>query len=174
MNKQIKYLVFAALFAALTAVFTAFVKFPIGISGYIHLGDMLIYLAASILPLPYAMGAAAIGGCFADIMAGAPLWAPATFIIKALLVIAFTYKKDKIICVRNISATVIGLAITVIGYYFAEVLLLTLNGDYASYSVAFSSALISAPWNILQAVGSGILYVIIGFALDKSKVKDRI
>lgn len=174
MNKNIKHLVFAALFAALIAVFTAFVKFPFGPGGYVHLGDILIYLAASMLPLPYAMGAAAVGGMFADIIAGAPLWAPATFIIKALLVIAFTCKKDKIICGRNIGAAGLGIVITVVGYYFAEVILLTLNGDYASYSVALGSALLSAPWNILQSVASGILFIIIGFALDKAKIKQNL
>ena len=45
--------------------------------GYIHLGDALIYLAAVLLPAPYAMAAGAIGGGLADLLT-APVWAPAT------------------------------------------------------------------------------------------------
>lgn len=56
-------LVKAAVFAALIAVMTAYIKFNTGINdGYLHFGDSMIYLAACILPLPYAMAAAAIGG----------------------------------------------------------------------------------------------------------------
>ena len=78
-------LVKAAVFAALIAVMTAYIKFNTGINdGYLHFGDSMIYLAACILPLPYAMAAAAIGGFCADILAGAAAWAPFTAIIKAL------------------------------------------------------------------------------------------
>ena len=49
-------LVKAAVFAALIAVMTAYIKFNTGINdGYLHFGDSMIYLAACILPLPYAM-----------------------------------------------------------------------------------------------------------------------
>ena len=83
-------LVKAAVFAALIAVMTAYIKFNTGINdGYLHFGDSMIYLAACILPLPYAMAAAAIGGFCADILAGAAAWAPFTAIIKALNVLPF-------------------------------------------------------------------------------------
>ena len=83
-------LVKAAVFAALIAVMTAYIKFNTGINdGYLHFGDSMIYLAACILPLPYAMAAAAIGGFCADILAGAAAWAPFTAVIKALNVLPF-------------------------------------------------------------------------------------
>lgn len=83
-------LVKAAVFAALIAVMTAYIKFNTGINdGYLHFGDSMIYLAACILPLPYAMAAAAIGGFCADILAGAAAWAPFTAIIKALNALPF-------------------------------------------------------------------------------------
>ena len=57
-NKQLIYVVMAALFAAMITVFTAYVlRIPAG-NGYIHLGDSFIFLAASLLPLPYAIVAA--------------------------------------------------------------------------------------------------------------------
>lgn len=174
-SKTTKNLIFAAFFAALTAVFTAFVKIYIpGAGGYVHLGDTLIYICASLIPLPYSICAAAIGGLFADILAGAPIWAPATLIIKALLVLTFTYKKDRIICGRNIVASAVGLVITTAGYYLAEIILLTASNDYPNAAAAFTGALVSVPWNILQAAASGILFIIAGLALDKTKIKTRL
>ena len=44
-----------AVMTALVIVFTSFIKVPIGAGGYIHLGDLMILLSASILPLPFAL-----------------------------------------------------------------------------------------------------------------------
>ena len=61
-TKQLINLVTAALFAALIAVMTAYVSFKTGINdGYLHFGDSMIYIAACVLPLPYACAAAAVG-----------------------------------------------------------------------------------------------------------------
>ena len=61
-SKHLYLIVTAALCAALIAVMTAFVKFNTGSNdGYLHFGDSMVYLAACILPLPYAMVAAAMG-----------------------------------------------------------------------------------------------------------------
>lgn len=58
-SKNLRCGVAAAMFAALTCVLTMFIKIPImGGQGYIHPGDMVIYLAASILPLPFAAAGA--------------------------------------------------------------------------------------------------------------------
>ena len=67
MNSQVKKLTFTALMAAMITIFTAYIcHIPVGQNGgYIHFGDSLIYIAACLLPWPYAMTAAAIGG-FAD------------------------------------------------------------------------------------------------------------
>ena len=79
-SKQLIYVVMAALFAAMITVFTAYVlRIPAG-NGYIHLGDSFIFLAASLLPLPYAIVAAAVGAGLADALT-APLWVIATVII---------------------------------------------------------------------------------------------
>ena len=68
MNSQVKKLTFTALMAAMITIFTAYIcHIPVGQNGgYIHFGDSLIYIAACLLPWPYAMTAAAIGGRFAD------------------------------------------------------------------------------------------------------------
>lgn len=164
-SKWLKKTIVAAMFATLTCIFTMFLRIPIvGGQGYIHLGDMAIYLAASILPLPYACVAAGIGGAMADVLGGYAIWAPATLVIKALLVIPFSSKKEKIITPRNCVATAICIAVTVAGYYFAE---------WIIYGSAVSG-IASIPWNVAQAVGSALLYIVLGFALDKMNFKKHI
>ena len=63
-KQSIKNLTFAALFAALIAVFTAYLfHIPIKIganTAYLHFGDAFIFIAASLLPTPYAVSAAAL------------------------------------------------------------------------------------------------------------------
>ena len=92
-NSRIYNMAFTGLFAALITIFTAYIgHVPVGVNGGdIHFGDGLIYLAATILPWPYAMLAGAIGGGMADLLT-APAWTLATVIIKALIVIPFTNK----------------------------------------------------------------------------------
>ena len=118
-NKQLIYVVMAALFAAIITVVTAYVlHIPTG-NGYIHLGDSFIFLAASLLPLPYAIAAAAVGAGLADALT-APIWVIATVIIKSLIVLPFTSKKDKIINARNLIALIPALIVTCVGYYLAD------------------------------------------------------
>ena len=61
---KLKYLTITGLMAAMITIMTAYIcHIPTGINGgYIHFGDSLIYLAAAILPTPYALAAAAVGG----------------------------------------------------------------------------------------------------------------
>lgn len=174
MNKNIsktRKLTLTALCAALIAVFTAFVKVPTGINeGYVHLGDTFIYLSACLLPMPYAVVSAAIGGALADILAGAAVWAPFTAIIKALNVIPFaliytlkaTKSPQKIVNKGTVCMPVVSGVITVFGYLLAE-----------SFLYNFPSALTSVPFSIIQAVGSAILFYVIGISLDKMNFKNR-
>ena len=158
-----KRIAFSAVFMALIIVFTSFIKVPIGVSGYVHMGDLMIYLCASTLPLPYALVAAGVGGAVSDVIAGYPAWAPFTLVIKMLLVVCFTNKKDTVLCVRNYIAAAICLVITMVGYFFSEVIL---YGSWGAY--------VGMPWNLIQALVSGVIYILIGLALDKMKVKERV
>ena len=162
---RLKYITLTGLLAALITLFTAYIfHIPMGLNGgYIHLGDALIYLAAVLLPTPYAMAAGAIGGGLADLLT-APMWAPATVIIKILVVIPFTSNHSKIFTKRNIVAPLIAMLITITGYYLAEVIL---YGKEAAF-------LISVTTNSIQGVGSAAVFYILGAALDKAGVKTLI
>ena len=163
--KKTQKLVLTTMFAALITVMTAYVcHIPVGVNGgYIHFGDALIYIAASILPTPYAILAAAIGGGLADLLT-APMWMIATIIIKMAIALPFTSKNTKIICPRNVIAIFVSGIISTIGYAVAEGIM------FGNWVAAFSGFAGSA----IQSGGSAILFIIVGFALDKCDIKNKI
>lgn len=164
-HQRLIYLTTTALFAALICITTAYLfHIPFGLNGgYVHVGDALIYLAAAILPAPYAMAAGAIGGAFADLLT-APVWAPATFIIKMLITIPFTSKKDKILTLQNVIGVFIAAVISFAGYYVAEGIM------FGTWGALISSII----GTLAQSGGSAILFIIFGIALDKMGFKANI
>lgn len=159
---RIKMLVISALFAALTMVATMLHLFP-SANGYVHLGDAVIYLAASCLPGGYAFFAAAAGGALADAIGGYFLWVPATFLIKGLLTLTFTCRRDRMLCGRNIAACAVGLVVTVGGYFAAE-----------SVMYGFASAVAALTGNVIQSAASAAVYIVIAAALDRIGFKKRV
>ena len=164
-SDSLRYIVSAAAFAALTMIMTAYLfHIPVGTNGgYIHFGDTMIFLAASCLPLPYAMAAAAVGGGLADLLT-APLWALPTVLIKAVMVIYFTRKSQKIICLRNVLGLPVAVAWTIFGYYVAEALL------FGSWGVPLAGI----PGNLIQGIGSAALFLVFGTAADHFELRRRL
>lgn len=176
-NSASKRIALTCVLTAAVTVLTFFIKIP-SHNGYIHLGDSVIYLAACILPLPLAMICGALGGMLADAFGGYIIYIVPTMIIKALLPLAFTAKKDKLLCERNLFALIPASLITIIGYYIAEVFLISLSsGQFFSYilsSAPWVVAVYALPGNIIQAIGSTVAFIFLATALDKIKIKDRI
>lgn len=164
MNTKVRYLTITGIMATLITIMTAYIcHVPVGVNGgYIHFGDGLIYLAATLLPTPYALAAAAIGGGMADLLT-APMWVPATILIKMLITIPFTGKATKIVTPRNIIATVVAYLISGLGYFLAEYLL------FGNWSVL----LVSMSQSLVQSGGSAVFFVALGLALDKANVKSK-
>ena len=162
-NKKIRFLTIAGVFCAVIFVFTAYLHFPTH-TGYTHVGDGFIYLVASLLPLPYAIFAGACGAFLADFLTGYAIWAPGSVIIKAVTVLFFTSKGKKILHMRNYLALIPAALLVVLGFYLYEGLI---TGN-------FIAPLAGVPGNIVQAVLSSILYVVLGTVMDKIKVKDMI
>ena len=149
-GKNVKTIILVGLFASIIYSTTAYLfHIPTGMNnGYIHLGDAFIYLAASLLPMPYAMASAAIGAGLADLLTGATAWVLPTIIIKPLLVIWFTSKTDKIVVKRNLAEGIM----------------------YGN----FLAPLIKLPISALQPIGCGTLYILVGFAFDRIKLKSQL
>lgn len=155
----------AGLFAAMITIMTAYIcHIPYGANGgYIHFGDALIYLAAVFLPRPYALAAAAIGGGLADILT-APMWAPATIIIKMLIVLPFTQDEGKILGIRNMIAPLLSGCISACGYYLAEGILFG----------SFVAPLASMFGSFIQSGGSAVVFFALAAAFDRGHVKERV
>lgn len=162
MKNKTSKITITALFAAIITVMTAYVcHIPVGANGgYVHLGDAFIYVAAVFLPRPYAMAAAAIGGGMADLLT-APMWAPATIVIKMLIVLPFTSKDGRILNTRNRIAPWIAFVISATGYYLAEGILFG----------TFAAPLVSMAGSFVQSFGSAIAFYGVAVAFDKAGIK---
>jgi uncharacterized repeat protein (TIGR04002 family) len=152
----------AGALTALTVIFTAYIfHIPVGINGgYVHFGDSVIYLAAVLLPAPYAMIVGALGGGIADLLT-APMWAVATVIIKMLIVLPFSSKSETLLTKRNLLAPVISFFISATGYYIAEKILF---GTEVALISAFSGSLV-------QSGGSALFFYIVATAFQSAGIK---
>lgn len=142
MSKNIRRITYTAIAAAIVFVVTRIIVFPVGTGGaYIHFGDAAIYFTAFLMGGPIAAIAAAIGSALCDISLGYVIYAPATFIIKALmgLTAGLLMKANKFWV--YVLACAIGGAIMTLGYALYETIL-------PSFGLAVAIA--NAPFNLIQ------------------------
>lgn len=164
MNKNILRLTSTAMFTAVIFVLTRFVSVPVA-SGYVHFGDALVYICAMTLGGIPAVFAAAVGEMLADISYGFLNYAVATVIIKALISLPFIFifkKSDKILTPLSFMLTIVGGFVTVGGYFLAD---LVIDKTYA---------VVNIPGNIIQAVGSAVIFVVFAAAMDKLSLKKKL
>lgn len=163
-SKKIRKMVTAGVFAAMIFVLTYFVKVPVA-SGYVHFGDALIYICAGIIGGPWAILAGAIGEGLADLVGGYAVYAPATIIVKALIALPFIFaakNNDKLLNVKSALMTIPAGLITVGGYFIADLI------------IDKSYAIVDIPGNVIQAVGSAVIYIVLALAFDTAKITKKI
>lgn len=162
-NEKVRNICLAGIFTAVVYVFTAYLHIP-SHTGYTHVGDGFIYLAACLLPTPYAVFVGAAGALLADCLTGYAIWAPGSLVIKAAAVLFFTSKSSKIITPRNLLALIPASALCIGGYYVYEALI---TGNWVAPAAGI-------PGYITQSVFSSILFVAVGFTMDKLKFKQTL
>lgn len=160
MNNNLKKLILAALFAALSCVATMSIRIPTpGTGGYIHPGDAIVILSGVILGPVWGFFAGGIGSALSDLIGGYFIYVPITFVIKGLVALAagLLYQKvGKNQKSRYIAVILGGVAdiILVAGGYFV-----------CEFFIYGAGAAASIPANIIQGVGglviSCILYPIL-------------
>ena len=140
-----KTIAMSAMFAALVTVTTAFIKIPTPVGGYVHPGDSMVYLAASVLPGPF---------------------------IKALNVLPFLLcrialknspRYRRIINLPNLLMIIPSTIITLGGYLLA-------NAFFKGFAVALTSLV---P-NLLQAIVAAVLFIALGLSLDAIQFKQKL
>lgn len=164
MQSRLKKLTVTSMFTAMIFVVTRFLQVPVGI-GYIHLGDVLVYMCACLMGNPWALIAGGIGQALADVASGFSVYAPATFLIKAIVAVIMSFAKNntpKILTKKSAILTIPSGVIVVAGYFIADTIVA--KGFAFTYVYA----------NIIQALGSSLVFIILAAALDKSKIKTRI
>lgn len=156
------------MFAALVLMSTMFIQVP-SINGYVHIGDTLVYLAASFLPLPFSALSAGLGAALADAMTPYIVYAPFTFVIKGLMATCFSQKGERILSVRNIIALPIASLVNIVGYALSEFAILAANKE--ALSAAFATSLTTVYGNLVQSAVSALIFVIVALAFDKMNFK---
>ncbi|MBE6891951.1 MAG: ECF transporter S component [Ruminococcaceae bacterium] len=125
MNDKTKKIVLASMLGALTFIATIIIRVPMPAVGYVNLGDCIVLLCGWILGPIYGAISAGLGSAIADLSAGYVVYAPATFVIKALMAVAAYYigvklaKSEKNFVLKLLSAIVAEI-IMICGYFVYE------------------------------------------------------
>lgn len=153
---------------AIICVATLVIQIPApATNGYFNLGDCFVLLAGWFLGPVYGFIAAGVGSALADIITGYFLYAPATFVIKALmaLVAYFIYKalKSKPF-IGKVTGTVTAEILMVLGYFAYEAAVL-------GYGLAAAA---SIPTNIVQGIVGVAASVTLASAMEKSRTLKKL
>ena len=152
-------LAFAALFGALTFAAT-WVAFPSPFGGNVNLGDCILLITAWLPLEPWSIFAAAIGATFTDLAAGYAIYAPATFVIKALMVtvaVLIKHGMPKLPAVwRALLSGVAAELVMVTGYFIYEIFL------YGA-----GAALLNIPFNLAQGGIAITAAILLSFVLSR-------
>lgn len=115
---------------------------------------MDLFLAAAIFGIKSGVIAGAIGSMLADILSGYLVFAPVTFIVKALTALVFglfTYKNGKLVGKKSILGSFLGSLTMVLGYFI-----------YEAFVVGVKAAFLSSIMNMVQGAFAIIVFIILG------------
>ncbi|NLY70675.1 MAG: ECF transporter S component [Clostridiales bacterium] len=106
-------IILTGLMLAITTIATMVIAIPVPFtSGYIHLGDSMIFLSVLLLGWRYGAIAAGVGSALADLFLGYVHWLPWTLGIKAIMAILMGIVIEK--CVGNKRNTLIASLVTAV------------------------------------------------------------
>ncbi len=164
---SVQRLAAGALFLALVYGGTC-LNMPLGI-GNVNLGDGFLLLGALLLGSWPAVVAASVGAAFADLTFGYFLYAPATLVIKAAMVLiffavrfAFGMKKQSFFC-KLLAALAAELFMSA-GYYIYE--------SFVFYRADFYPALAGIPFNLLQGAFALVVFLLGAGICEKIRKND--
>ena len=156
-----KQLALTAVFSTLCLIGTIVIAIPLPV-GYFNVGDVFVLLSGWCLGPLYGPIAAGVGSALADIVSGFPLYAPATFFIKAAdafiayMVWAFLKKaiqKESLDFIPRTLSALLGEAVMLVGYLLYDTVLygfaaaiggLLGNGTQGIFCLAIATAIIAA------------------------------
>lgn len=129
-SRKIQNMVVTALMIALTYVATWLINIRLpfmGSGGLIHLGNVPLFIAAILFGKKTGALAGGIGMGLFDLLSGWTAWAPFTFVIVGLMGYEVgwfaEHRPIKNAAINDAVSMILALAIKIVGYYFAEVIL---------------------------------------------------
>ena len=141
MKNKTRLIVLSALFAALACVATMVIRIPSPFKGYLNLGDSVVLLSGWLLPPVYGALAAGLGSAMADIFSGYVTYAPATFVIKALMALTAHFLLRKLPKSARLISGLAAIVVLTAGYLLFEGIL-----------YGFAPSLVNVLPNALQGV----------------------
>ena len=157
MNDKTKKIVLASMLAALTLIATIIIRIPMPVIGYINLGDCFVLLSGWVLGPLYGALAAGLGSAVADLSAGWVSYAPATFVIKALMAVAAYYIGVKLANSKN------NFVMKLVSAVIAEIIMVGGYCAFESVLYGFEAASVNIVFNAIQ----GFIGLIAGMILIK-------
>ncbi len=168
---SIRDLALIALSIAMVCIGTMAIQIPIpATNGYIHVGDGIILLVGASFGPGFGMLAGGLGSALADIITGYAIWAPFTLFIKGLMGYLFgriawgAVRKTKYTGTRTLIGALLSVMLMITGYFLAETLI----------TGSVQVALLSIPWNALQALSAVIIFTVVGHICDRVDFKGKI
>jgi uncharacterized membrane protein len=168
--EKTRKIIFSALLTAIICVATFIVQIPVpATGGYVNLGDCFVIISGYLLGGFYGSLAAGLGSALADVLAGYVQYAPATFVIKALMALTACciFKAlcksfgEKLTVVSRIISALTAEIIMVAGYFAYEAVIL-------GYGLSAAASIVP---NLMQGAVAIIASVIISAAISKTKFK---
>lgn len=170
-QKKLQRLVYSAMFCALVFAAT-WISVPAPSIGNVNLGDAVVLLCAWMLGGVWAAVAAGLGAALTDLVSGYAVYAPATLLIKALMVftvlgvLRLGLGGSRPTRLRRILSGVAAEGVMILGYFLYESLVL----GYGWAAVA------SIPFNAAQgAVGLALAVAVfelldrVGIRIDRNR-----
>lgn len=160
----------AGVMIGVTFVMTRVVQISIGVSGYLHFGDVALYVASFLFGPLVGFVAGAVGMSLADLQSGYGSYAPGTFVIHGLQgfvagMIAWRSTDWK----RLTLATTVGGVIVVIGYFLYQWALVSAGTlDAEEGKSAFATALGAIGLNFIQVAFAAIIAVPLVLAIQRA------
>lgn len=166
--RKLSKIVAAALFAAIICVATFIVQIPSpATGGYINLGDCFVLIAGIYLGYGYGALAAGLGSALADLLAGYAQYAPATFVIKALMAVTayavFKSLSKKSVTLAKIICGISAEAVMVLGYFGYESVIL-------KYGMGAAASILP---NVIQGVAGIAAAFALSTALDAAAKRSK-
>ncbi len=148
----------SAIMAALVTVVTYAIVIPVPqTSGYINIGDAMIFASALIFGPVVGGIAGGLGSSISDLVGGYTYFAPITLVVKGVEGAMAGYVSDGKSWTRDLAAVGVGGAVMVSGYLISEYFVLGFG----------PAAFVEVPGNIFQIIFGGLVGIPVSRAVRR-------